>query len=133
MAKVTGVGGVFFKAKGDNGALASWYQKHLGLALEDFGGAILKWSEDRADDDGITVWYVAERDTDWFAPAESSFMINYRIDNMAEMLMQLQEGGVEIVKGPEVHENGTFAWILDPEGNKVELWEPRAWDEIKKG
>jgi len=121
MAKVTGIGGVFFKAKGDDRALASWYQTHLGLALEDFGGAILKWSEDKADDNGMTVWHVAERDSDWFAPGESSFMFNYRIDDMAEMLRQLEAGGVEILKGPEAHENGQFAWILDPDGNKVEL------------
>lgn len=132
MAKVTGIGGVFFKTTGDNKALASWYQKHLGVALEDFGGAILKWPEDTADDNGITVWHVAEKDSDWFAPGVASFMINYRIDDMAGMMRQLEEGGVEILKGPEVHENGKFAWIVDPDGNKVELWEPRAWDERNK-
>ncbi len=60
-------------------------------------------------------------------------MINYRVDNLDEMLAQLREGGVEIVKGPESHENGKFAWIMDPEGNKIELWEPMIWDDKNKG
>lgn len=126
MARVTGVGGVFFKAS-DPKKLASWYAQHLGLQLEDFGGAILRWPEDQANDDGLTVWHLAERDGDWFQPSDSSFMINYRIDDMDGMIQQLTEGGVEIVKGPEEHENGRFAWVMDPEGNKVELWEPKAW------
>ena len=132
MAKVTGVGGVFFKSRGDRAALAAWYQKHLGMPLEAFGGAILRWPDDRAEDRGLTVWHVAEKNTEWFSPSPSSFMINYRIDNMAEILAELQRNGVEIWKGPESHENGKFAWILDPDGNKVELWEPMPWDESNK-
>lgn len=132
MAKVTGIGGVFLKCKGDRAALAAWYQKHLGMKLEDFGGAILSWPDDKAEDQGLTVWHLADKDSKWFSPSESSFMINYRVDNMNEMLAQLSEGGVEIVAGPESHENGKFAWIMDPDGNKVELWEPMAWDEKNK-
>ncbi len=133
MAKITGIGGVFFKSKADNNALATWYQKHLGLELEDFGGAILKWPNDKAEDKGLTVWHVAAEDSQWFSPSNSSFMINYRVDNLDEMLTQLREGGVKIVNGPESHENGKFAWIMDPEGNKVELWEPMNWDDENKG
>lgn len=133
MARVTGVGGIFFKSKGDRAALAAWYQQHLGMTLEDFGGAILRWPDDRADDGGLTVWHVAERDSQWFKPSDSAFMVNYRVDDLDEMLAQLRAGGVEVVGGPESHENGTFAWILDPDGNKVELWEPKAWDERNKG
>lgn len=132
MAKITGIGGVFFKAKSDNKALAAWYEKHLGLKLSPWGGAALKWPEDTANDGGATAWHVAAHDSKWFSPSESNFMINYRIDNMDEMLAQLREGGVEIVGGPESHENGKFAWILDPDGNKVELWQPMAWDEKNK-
>lgn len=132
MAKVTGIGGVFFKAAQDDGALREWYRKHLGMHLEDFGGAILKWTEDRAEDKGLTVWHVAEKDSEWFAPSRSSFMINYRVDDMAGMIAQLKAGGVPILKGPESHENGKFAWIMDPDGNKVELWEPMLWDEKNK-
>ena len=132
MARITGIGGVFFKTRGDHKALAAWYQTHLGMPLEPWGGAALKWPEDRANDKGVTAWHVAKADSKWFAPSEASFMINYRVDNLDDMLAQLRAGGVEIVGGPESHENGKFAWIVDPDGNKVELWEPMAWDEKNK-
>jgi predicted enzyme related to lactoylglutathione lyase len=132
MAKVTGIGGVFFKSTSDHAALSAWYQKNLGIALEDWGGAILKWPDDQAEDRGLTVWNVAKRDTEWFAPSRASFMINYRVDDMAGMLEQLASNGVEIVKGPDREENGVFAWVMDPDGNKVELWEPKLWDPKNK-
>jgi predicted enzyme related to lactoylglutathione lyase len=133
MARVTGVGGIFFKSSGDKTALAAWYEKHLGMRLEPWGGAILRWPDDKADDRGLTVWHVADKDTQWFSPSRSSFMVNYRVDDLAELLARLRDGGVEIVGGPESHENGTFAWIMDPDGNKLELWEPKTWDEKNKG
>ena len=133
MAKITGVGGVFFKSKSDNAALAAWYQKHLGMKLEDFGGAILRWPDDKAEDRGLTVWHVASHDSKWFSPSESSFMINYRVDDLDALLGQLRAAGVSVVQGPESAENGKFAWIMDPEQNKIELWEPMAWDDKNKG
>jgi len=132
MAKVTGIGGVFLKAKSDSKKLAAWYEQHLGMKLESFGGAILRWPDDHGTDKGLTVWHLASPDSDWFSPSQSSFMINYRVDNLDELLAQLRTAGVEIVKGPESHENGKFAWILDPDHNKVELWEPMAWDPKNK-
>jgi predicted enzyme related to lactoylglutathione lyase len=132
MARITGIGGVFFKSRDDNTALAAWYQEHLGMSLESFGGAILKWPDDKADDKGLTVWHVAEKGSTWFSPSDAPFMINYRVDDLDGMIAQLRAGGVDIVQGPESHENGRFAWIMDPEGNKVELWEPRLWDEKNK-
>lgn len=132
MAKVTGIGGVFFKAKGDQKALAAWYAKHLGFTLEPWGGAILKWPQDSGTDDGVTVWNLAASDSKWFAPSESSFMINYRVDDLDELLAQLKRDGVAIHSGPESHENGKFAWIIDPDGNKVELWQAMAWDDKNK-
>jgi predicted enzyme related to lactoylglutathione lyase len=132
VAKVTGIGGVFFKSTGDHKALAAWYEKHLGMRLEPFGGAILRWPEDKADDQGLTVWHVAKQESQWFSPSNSSFMINYRVDNLTELLDQLRADGIEIVGGPDSHENGKFAWIMDPDGNKVELWQPMAWDEKNK-
>jgi predicted enzyme related to lactoylglutathione lyase len=132
MAKVTGIGGVFIKSAGKGSDLAAWYEKNLGLTLESWGGAILKWPEDTAGDGGLTVWSSADSDTKWFSPSESSFMINYRVDNMDELLAQLKENGVEIQKGPDSEENGKFAWIMDPDGNKIELWEPMLWDEKNK-
>ena len=133
MAKVTGIGGVFFKSAGKGSELGDWYAKNLGIKLEPWGGAIINWADDEQKDGGLTVWNAADRDTKWFSPSESSFMINYRIDNMDEMLDQLKANGVEVFSGPESHENGKFAWIMDPDGNKVELWEPMLWDEKNKG
>ncbi len=132
MARITGIGGVFLKCKGDSKALAAWYQKHLGMTLEAFGGAVLRWPDDPAADGGLTVWHLAARDSQWFSPSDSSFMINYRVDDLDELLAQLRTDSVAIVGGPESHENGKFAWIMDPDGNKVELWEPVAWDEKNK-
>ena len=129
MARVTGIGGVFFKSTSDRAALAAWYEKHLGFVLEDFGGAILKWPEDTANDGGMTVWHVAAPDSEWFSPSSAAFMINYRVDDLEGLLAQLRDQGVEIVGGPESHPNGEFAWILDLDGNKVELWQPKAWED----
>lgn len=129
MARVTGIGGVFFKSKGDHKALAEWYQKNLGMSPEVWGGVILKWPDDHANDKGVTVWHVAEPNTKWFAPSDASFMINYRVDDLDGMLANLRASGVEILKGPDSDDNGKFAWILDPDGNKVELWEPKAMEE----
>jgi predicted enzyme related to lactoylglutathione lyase len=132
MARVTGIGGVFFKSRSDHKALAAWYEKHLGLALESWGGAILRWPEDTASDQGLTVWNVAAGESKWFSPSDSAFMINYRVDDLNALLANLRAAGIEITGGPESHENGKFAWIMDPDGNKVELWEPMAWDEKNK-
>ena len=134
MAKVTGIGGVFFKSTGDRAALAEWYRKHLGMKLEDFGGVILRWPDDKAGDGGVTVWHVAGKDSKWFSPSTSSFMINYRVDDLDGLLEQLRAGGVEIVQGPDADEHGKFAWVMDPDGNKVELWQPTpAADKNTKG
>ena len=132
MARVTGIGGVFFKSRIEATRLAAWYQAHLGIPLESWGGAILKWPDDKADDGGMTVWHVADPKTEWFRPSDSSFMINYRVDDLDGMIAQLRADGVDVVGGPESHENGKFAWIMDPDGNKVELWEPMIWDEKNK-
>jgi catechol 2,3-dioxygenase-like lactoylglutathione lyase family enzyme len=133
MAKVTGIGGVFFLAKGDREALGAWYRDHLGIALEPWGGAVLRWPDDTANDGGLTVWHVAAPDSTWFAPSGAPFMINYRVDDLDALLGDLAAKGVPTLKGPETHENGKFAWILDPDGNKVELWQPWAWTPPSPG
>ena len=133
MARVTGIGGVFFKSTGDPQALAAWYQKYLGIPLEPWGGASFQWPDDTAEDKGFTAWHVAKPDTRWFAPSDAPFMINYRVDDLGAILEQLRAGGVEPLQGPESHENGKFAWVMDPDGNKLELWEPKLWDEKNKG
>ncbi len=126
MAKVTGIGGVFFKAE-DPRALAQWYAEHLGVPLEDWGGAVFDWSADQRvqSDKGATAWQLAERDGGWFAPSAASLMISYRVDDLDALLGQLAAAGIEPLAGPDDAPNGRFAWILDPEGNKLELWEPR--------
>ena len=129
MAKVTGIGGVFIKSTKDKKALADWYRDNLGLKFEDWGGSIINWTDDGQVDGGMTVWSTAEPESKWFAPSESSFMINYRVDDLAGLLTQLRSNGVEIVKGPDEDFNGTFAWVMDPDGNKVELWEPKLAEE----
>jgi hypothetical protein len=118
MARVTGIGGVFFKSRNDKAALAAWYQKHLGMPLESWGGAILRWPDDRAEDKGLTVWHVAEKESQWFSPSDSTFMINYRVDNLGELIAKLREDGVEIISGPDSHENGKFAWDHGPGGEQ---------------
>jgi predicted enzyme related to lactoylglutathione lyase len=125
MAKVTGIGGVFFKSRTNRDALAAWYRDRLGLRLEEWGGVIFKWPDDKAGDRGVTVWHTAEPDSKWFSPSESSFMINYRVDDLLALVADLKKAGVEIVKGPDSDDTGKFAWIMDPDGNKVELWEPK--------
>jgi predicted enzyme related to lactoylglutathione lyase len=126
MARVTGIGGVFFKARSDSKELAAWYAKHLGLALEPWGGAILKWPEDHAPDGGITVWSLAAPDSTWFGPSEAPFMINYRVDDLDALLAELTANGVAVIGGPDSDDNGKFAWIMDPDGHKIELWQPVA-------
>ena len=132
MAKVTGIGGVFFKSRGSSKELIDWYRKHLGVSLEEWGGVVLNWAEDKAEDGGMTVWHVADSDSEWFSPSTSDFMINYRVDDLEEMITDLKEAGVDLQQGPEYHENGIFAWIMDPDGNKIELWQAMPWDEKNK-
>jgi len=128
MARVTGIGGVFFKTA-DPAATRQWYADHLGIALEPWGGAVLKWPDDASNDGGVTVWQVAATDSEWF---DGPFMVNYRVNNLDEMLSQLRAAEIEIVGGPESHENGKFAWIRDLDGRKVELWQAMLWDDANK-
>lgn len=122
MAKVTGIGGVFFKAR-DPKTLSQWYRENLGLEVQPWGGAVLRWGTPE-NPSGTTAWSLFSADTSHFAPSAAPFMVNYRVDDLAGLLATLRERGCEIVAGPEASEYGKFAWLLDPEGNKVELWEP---------
>ena len=126
MARVTGIGGVFFKAR-DPEALKKWYVDHLGVKIEEWGGAVFDWDADCAAQGaaGMTVWHLADADGTWCGPSQAQLMSNYRVDDRVELLAQLGAQGVEPVKGPDEEFNGKFAWVMDPEGNKVELWEPK--------
>jgi predicted enzyme related to lactoylglutathione lyase len=121
--RVTGLGGVFFKAR-DPEAVKAWYEKHLQIEKGEYG-TLFKW---RTDEDpevkGATAWNAFPAETDYFQPSEKSYMFNYRVENLEELLKVLEEEGVEIVGEMEVYSYGKFGWIMDPEGNKIELWEP---------
>lgn len=133
MARVTGIGGIFFlSTKGKGNELAAWYEENLGMSLNDFGGSIMEWKDDTTEDGGLTVWHIADHDSQWFSPSQARFMINYRVDDMAGLIEKLTKSGIAIQQGPEYHENGVFAWIMDPEGNRIELWEPMIWDDKNK-
>ena len=124
MAKVIGLGGVFFKSR-DPQALGEWYQKWLGVPVESaWGGATFK--PDQMPPGGYSVWSPFPADTKYFAPAEQSFMMNLVVDDLDGVLAQVSEGGAEIVGEIEESDFGRFGWFLDPEGNKVELWQPPA-------
>jgi catechol 2,3-dioxygenase-like lactoylglutathione lyase family enzyme len=118
---ITGVGGVFFKAK-DPKALAAWYRDVLGLPLEAWGGAMLRY--DAPQHPPVLVWNAFPASTNYFAPSTGEFMINYAVDDMDAFLARLRAKGVEILK-QEDEANGRFAWIVDPEGRKIELWQPK--------
>ena len=122
MAKVSGVGGVFFKSK-DPAALGAWYAEHLGIPVDpSYGGASFKTRE--LDADSYSVWSPFAADTTYFAPSEQSFMINLMVDDLHAALRQVEAGGASLVGEPEISEFGAFGWFLDPDGNKVELWQP---------
>lgn len=119
---ITGVGGVFFKAK-DPKALAAWYRDVLGLPVESWGGAALHY--DAVKHPPAVAWNAFPASTKYFAPSTSDFMINYTVDQMDPLLARLRAKGVAILKRDDSDPNGRFVWILDPEGNKIELWEPK--------
>ncbi len=123
MRRVTGLGGVFFKCSDPSG-LRDWYRKHLGIESEEWGFSFL-WRELEAPDKkGYTVWNPFPASTDYFDPSEQAYMVNYRVEDLDALIPMLESEGVEIVGGPEAFENGKFAWVLDPDGRKIELWEP---------
>lgn len=125
MERVRGIGGIFFKAR-DPKALARWYAEHLGVPVEDWGGARFGWRDHDARGDAFTVWSPFAADTDYFAPSPAPFMINFRVDDLDAMLAQLRAAGVRIDDKREDSDFGRFAWAYDPEGNKLELWQPPA-------
>lgn len=124
MKKVTGIGGIFFQAK-DKDALLKWYEKHLGIPMESWGGAILNWAENDPKKDAVTVFSIFSDKTKYLEPGKSRFMINFRVENLDELVKALCQEGVQLVGEPKEEFNGKFAWVLDPECNKIELWEPK--------
>ena len=126
MKRVTGIGGIFFTAK-DPKALRAWYQRHLGIDVQDWGGAAFTWADDEGNPTtGTTIWSVGAADGNQFAPSKSPFMINYRVEDLASLLQALRDEGCNVLEKTDDSEYGKFGWVMDPEGNKVELWQPPA-------
>lgn len=119
---ITGIGGVFFKAK-DPKSLAAWYRDVLGLPVEAWGGAALKY--DAPGHPPAAAWSAFPATTKYFAPSTADFMINYAVDDLDALLRRLGAKSVAVIKRDDSDPNGSFAWILDPEGNKIELWQPK--------
>jgi len=124
MGRVTGIGGVFFKSA-DPKRLSEWYRQHLGLEIEPWGGAAFRWAgPDNPTGTGTTAWNPFRHDTDYFAPSTAPFMINYRVDDLHALLATLRAGGCQVGDKVDESEFGKFAWVMDPDGNKLELWQP---------
>ena len=124
MKRVTGIGGIFFQAK-DPASLGAWYKRHLGIDVQDWGGAAFRWADESGTPiRGTTVWSVGGTDSNSFAPGTSSFMINYRVADLAGLLEALRSEGCNVLEKTDDSEYGRFGWVIDPEGNKVELWQP---------
>ena len=127
MKHVLGIGGIFFKAE-DPEKLAAWYKEHLGLEVEDYGGVTFR---EEKDSDAATpkrqsylVWSPFSSDTEYFAPSSKPFMINFRVADLDQLLAKLRAEGVTTDEKTEKSEFGYFGWAMDPEGNRIELWEP---------
>jgi predicted enzyme related to lactoylglutathione lyase len=127
LKRVTGIGGVFFSAS-DPVALRAWYKKHLGIDVQDWGGTGFTWADASGKPTtGTTVWCIGPADGKQFAPSKSTFMVNYRVDDLAALLQALRDEGCHVLeKTSDDPDFGKFGWVMDPEGNKIELWQPPA-------
>jgi predicted enzyme related to lactoylglutathione lyase len=126
MKRVTGIGGIFFKAQ-DAAALTAWYQRHLGIDVQAWGGTAFSWDDGKGGPvAGSTIWSVSPANADPFAPGTATFMVNYRVDDLYALVKVLSEEGCNVLEKIDDSEYGKFAWVMDPEGNKVELWQPPA-------
>ena len=126
MWRVTGLGGLFFKARNPQ-ALYEWYEKHLGIEREPHSeAAAFRWRDwDNPEQKGMTIFSIFPESTRYFGNSKSPFMVNFRVENLDALLQALREEGIEIDPKVEDYEYGRFAWITDPEGNRIELWEPK--------
>jgi predicted enzyme related to lactoylglutathione lyase len=123
MKRVTGFGGVFFKAR-DHKALCAWYEKHLGIPFGTQNYMAFKWADGNNEaQTAQSVFSIMPDDTTYYAPSQSSFMLNFRVDDLDALVVALQAEGIALTEEPQSYSYGKFAWIMDPEGNKIELWE----------
>lgn len=121
--KVTGIGGIFFTAS-DPELIKNWYGKNLGLAIDDFGSPFEFRNANNPEEINYLRWSPFDKSTDYFAPSEKQFMVNYRVQHIDELVKKLKENGVTIVDDIQSYDYGKFVHIMDPDGNKIELWEP---------
>ncbi|MGX7668841.1 VOC family protein [Flavobacterium pedocola] len=121
MKRVTGIGGFFFKCEDPNAA-KEWYKNRLGIPVDQYGWSF--WWKDQEGKDCMTQWSPFGADTKYFEPSQKQFMMNFRVENLEALLEVLKEEGVTIVGDMQTYDYGKFGWIMDPEGNKIELWEP---------
>jgi len=119
--RVTGLGGFFFKTKNPD-KTKDWYKNHLGMNTDQYGCTF--WWKDKEGNDCSTQWSPMDEHTKYFEPSQKQFMMNFRVENLVELLETLKKEGVKVVGEIEEYEYGKFGWILDSEGNKLELWEP---------
>ncbi len=119
--RVTGIGGIFFKTRDPN-MVKDWYNKHLGLNTDQWGCTF--WWKDKDGKECSTQWSPFKEDTNYFEPSKKDFMMNFRVENLEELLETLKAEGVRVIDKTESVEEGKFGWIVDLEGNKIELWEP---------
>lgn len=124
MKRVTGIGGIFFHAK-DPAALQGWYKKHLGIDVQEWGGAAFRWTDETGNPvAGSTIWSIGSAEGGYYAPSKAPFMINYRVADLRSLLDTLRAEGCSVLDKTDESEFGKFGWVMDPEGNKVELWQP---------
>jgi len=124
MKRVVGIGGVFIKSR-DPETLMAWYRTHLGMDIQDWGGMVFQWNTPESPiSNGATVWSIFEESSEYFAPSEAQFMVNYRVEDLQAVLDALRVEGCDVDTRTEESEFGKFGWVMDPDGNRVELWEP---------
>ena len=124
MIRVTGIGGIFFKAR-DAAVLREWYRQHLGINIEEWGGCAFRWTQPEGSPSaGTTVWSVFEAESAYFSPSPAPFMINYRVDDLHAVLTALRAEGCNVDEKVDESEFGKFGWVMDPENNRIELWQP---------
>jgi predicted enzyme related to lactoylglutathione lyase len=124
MKRVTGIGGVFIKS-GDPAKLREWYKRHLGIQFEEWGGIAFRWKDpENPDFGGTTVWNIFDAASNYFDPSKAQVMINYRVADVHALVAALRAEGCQVMDQVDESEYGKFGWVVDPDGNKIELWEP---------
>ena len=126
MKRVTGIGGIFFHSP-DPVTLRAWYKDHLGIDVQEWGGTAFSWTDpEGTPTGGTTIWTIGDAISNSFAPGTAPFMINYRVADLHALVKALKAEGCNVLDKIDESEYGKFAWVMDPDGNKVELWEPPA-------